>query len=488
MTKNAKGLKVLMASSEVATFSKTGGLADVARSLPLALHGLGVDIRVATPKYKSVRIPGNKSRLNNDVPVYFIEHEGYFRRDDLYGDKIGDYRDNLERFAFFSRKALESLKDLSFRPHIIHCNDWQTALIPVYLKTIFKYDPFYKGIKTIFTVHNIGYQGIFPKDDFPKTGLPWELFGVEGLEFYGMVNILKGGLVFSDIITTVSSTYAREIQTPEFGYGLDGVLAQRKDELFGIVNGIDYDEWDPSRDEELKCHFSVKKIDGKNKEKMALQEEYGLNVDADAPLIGIVSRLADQKGLDLLSQIIEPLLNTQAQFILLGTGEEKYHILFEAIGRRYPKKASINLRFDAVLAKKIYAGSDMFLMPSRYEPCGLGQIISLRYGTIPIVRKTGGLADTIIEYDAAANQGNGFVFERYDAQELLSAIRRALDLYKKKDAWRRLVVNAMKCNFSWEVSAKKYLKLYRKILRGQDADCGRNRKFRHGQDHRSKNI
>ncbi len=463
MVKGAKGLKVLLASSEVAPFSKTGGLADVAGSLPLALHKLGVDIRIVTPRYKSVKVFGNEARLNNDVPVYFIEHEGYFMRDNLYGDKSGDYRDNLERFAFFSRGALEFLKDLDFKPDIIHCNDWQTALICVYLKTIFKDDPFYRGIKTIFTVHNIGYQGLFPKEHFPRTGLPPDLFTIDGLEFYDKVNILKGGLIFSDAITTVSPTYAKEIQTREFGYGLDGVLTQRKDSLFGIVNGIDYNEWNPSKDKELQFHFSAAKIEGKYNNKKMLQMEGGLKENEDAPLIGIISRLADQKGLDIISRIIEPLLKTEAQLILLGTGEEKYHILFEGMKMKYSEKASIHLKFDAILAKVIYAGSDMFLMPSRYEPCGLGQLISLRYGTIPIVRKTGGLADTIAEYNPKTEQGNGFVFEKYDAKELLRAIGRALDLYKNKNAWRKLVLNAMKCDFSWEGSAKKYIELYLKI-------------------------
>lgn len=463
MAKGAKGLKVLMASSEVVPFSKTGGLADVAGSLPLAIHKLGADIRLVTPRYKTVGIFGNEARLNNDVPVYFIEHEGYFMRDNLYGDKNGDYHDNLERFTFFSGKTLELLKDLDFKPDIIHCNDWQTALIPVYLKTIFKDDPFYRGIKTIFTVHNIGYQGLFPKEHFPKTGLPWGLFTIDGLEFYDKVNILKGGLIFSDAITTVSPTYAKEIQTREFGYGLDGVLAQRKDSLLGIVNGVDYDEWNPSKDKELQFHFSAAKIDGKYNDKKGLQKEGGLKENEDAPLIGIISRLADQKGLDIISKIMEPLLNMEVQLILLGTGEEKYHILLGKLKTKYPKKVSIHLKFDAVLAKKIYAGSDMFLMPSRYEPCGLGQLISLRYGTIPIVRKTGGLADTIVEYNSGTNQGNGFVFEKYDANELLRAIRRALDLYKNKNVWRKLLLNAMKCDFSWEGSAKKYIELYLKV-------------------------
>lgn len=463
MVKAKTQLKILFASSEVTPFSKTGGLADVAGSLPVALHKAGLDIRVVTPRYKSVKIFGNEARLNNKVPVYFIESDGYFKRDNLYGDKKGDYPDNLDRFVFFSRRILELLKEIDFKPDIIHCNDWQTGLVPAYLKETFKVDPFYSGIKTILTIHNIAYQGLFPKGEFHKIGLPWDYFTMHRLEFYDMVNILKGGLVFTDLITTVSPTYAREIQTPEFGYGLNGLLSERKDSLYGIINGIDYNEWDPARDKELKYHFSLAKPDGKYKDKLALQKKAGLEQRADVPLIGVVSRLADQKGLDLVSQIIHSLLGMDVQFILLGTGEERYHRLFEGIKKKFPGKASINLRFDALLAKEVYAGADMFLMPSRYEPCGLGQIISLRYGTIPIVRNTGGLADTITEYDPKTTRGDGFAFERYDAGELFNAVKRAVDIYRQRGLWKKLVANAMRCNFSWDNSARKYIELYKKI-------------------------
>ncbi len=464
MAKGKRKIKVLYASSEVAPFSKTGGLADVAGSLPVALHKAGVDVRVITPRYKSVKVFGNETRLEDKVPVYFVENKPYFSRENLYGDNSGDYPDNLERFVFFSRRILEQLKEMDFKPDIIHCNDWQTALVPVYLKEVFKPDAFYRRIKTVMTVHNTGYQGIFSKEEFHKTGLSWGYFTMDRLEFYDEVNLLKGGLVFSDIITTVSPTYANEIQTPEFGYGLAGILSERSDFLFGIVNGIDYKVWDPSGDKELKFHFSASKIDGKYKNKLALQKEVGLEQKADIPLIGVVSRLADQKGLDLIAKIINPLLEKNVQIILLGTGDEKYHILFENIGKTLPRKVSINLRFDSLLAKKIYAGADMFLMPSRYEPCGLGQLISLRYGTLPIVRKTGGLADTIVEYDPFTTRGNGFVFESYDAGELLKAIERALGLYGQRGLWKRLVTNAMRSDFSWDSSAKRYIELYKKII------------------------
>ena len=460
-----KKLKVLFASSEVEPFSKTGGLADVAGSLPIALDKAGVDIRVITPRYKCVRVFGNEARLADKGPVYFIKNNKYFMRDNLYAEKGGDYADNLDRFAFFSKGIIEGLKELDFKPDIIHCNDWQTALLPVYLKEIYgKQDKFYGKMKTVLTVHNLGYQGVFPKEGFPKTGLGWEYFTMHRLEFYDMVNILKGGLVYTDIITTVSPTYAKEIQTAEFGCGLNGLLSERKSALFGILNGIDHEEWDPSKDKELKYHFSALKPEGKRKEKASLQKEAGLEQRQDAPLIGIVSRLADQKGLDLIARIINPLLDHDVQFILLGTGEEKYHRLFEEISKRVPHKASINLKFDELLAKRIYSGADIFLMPSRYEPCGLSQMISLRYGTIPVVRRTGGLADTITGFDPDTTRGNGFVFERYDAWEFFDAIKKAIGIYKQKGLWAKLVSNAMKCDFSWDKSAKKYLEVYKKLI------------------------
>ena len=327
-----------------------------------------------------------------------------------------------------------------------------------------KKDKFYENMKSVLTIHNLGYQGVFPKQELPKTGLGWEYFTINRLEFYDKVNILKGGLVFADAITTVSPTYAKEIQTPEFGWGLNGLLSERKKDLFGILNGIDYGDWDPSEDKELKYHFSQPKPEGKYKDKALLQKEAGLDERRDVPLLGIISRLADQKGLDLVARIIDPLLDHDVQFILLGTGEEKYHRLFEGIKKKFPRKASINLKFDEVLAKKIYAGSDIFLVPSRYEPCGLGQMISLRYGTIPVVRRTGGIVDTITEYDPATTRGNGFVFEMYDAWELLDEIKKAIGLYKQRGLWAKLVSNAMKCDFSWDRSAEKYLEVYKKLV------------------------
>ncbi|MDD5448967.1 MAG: glycogen/starch synthase, partial [Candidatus Omnitrophica bacterium] len=412
-------MKILFVSSEVVPFAKTGGLADVAGSLPIFLEKSGVEIKIAMPKYKTIKVKGDRATLGKGVEVLFIENDKFFNREQLYGDKFGDYPDNLERFSYFSRQCLELIKKIGFKPDVIHCNDWQSSLIPVYLKTQYKTDPFYSNIKTMLTIHNLSYQGLFDASQFQKTGLDAGLFGMDGLEFYGKVNILKGGILFSDIITTVSPTYSREIQTKEFGYGLEGVLKSRANRIYGILNGIDYNLWNPKMDRHIAKMYDAAHIDDKGANKENLQKESALTVNRDIPLIGLISRLADQKGLDLISAVIGDLLKTKIQFICLGTGDEKYHILFERIAKLYPKKASINLKFDAVLAQKIYAGSDMFLMPSRFEPCGLGQMIALRYGTIPIVRLTGGLKDTIQEYDPATGEGNGFAFSGYSSDELL---------------------------------------------------------------------
>ena len=450
-------MKVLLCSSEVAPFAKTGGLADVAGSLPIYLKKLKTDVRVCLPKYSCVKARGMRVKLANTIPVYFIKNDKYFARPNLYGTEKGDFPDNLERFSFFCRSALELLKKEDFKPDIIHCNDWQTALIPVYPKTIYKADPFYSGIKTIFTIHNMAYQGVFAKEEYTKLGIGWEYFHMEALEFYGMVNLMKGGLVFSDFITTVSPTYSKEIQAPEFGCRLEGVLSKRKDSLGGILNGIDYNEWNPRTDKELSRRYSASLSADKVYNKVALQKELGFPIKPDVPLIGVVGRLVHQKGFDILAEKIDDICSMDLQFALLGTGEEAYHRLMEAIAKKYPGKTSINIKFDNTLAKKIYASSDMFLMPSRYEPCGLGQLISLRYGTIPIVRKTGGLADTI-------NEENGFVFEQYSGDELLNTIKRALDAYKDRKAWQAMVKRAMEYDFSWGNSAKEYVALYKKVI------------------------
>ncbi len=466
-------MNVLFCSSEVVPFAKTGGLADVAGTLPPELAKLGVNIKVVLPHYKVIDFKKFKIRkinkdasvavISNNVEVYFIENKRYFDRANLYQYNGVDYRDNLERFTYYCQQTLKLAKKIKFKPDIIHCNDWQSALIPIYLKTIYKKDVFFKKTKTVFTIHNLGYQGLFPKEDLPVTGLSEDVFSIDGLEFYGRINLLKGGLLFSDKITTVSSTYAAEIQTTQFGCGLEGVLAKRKSDLSGILNGINCQDWDPQQNKVLTRNYSPDEIEGKYFNKTNLQKKCKLKVSRDIPLLGIITRLADQKGLDILAGVIDKIVQMPIQFILLGTGDPKYHKLFENIKNKY-KNTSIHLTFDVKLAYKIYAGLDIFLMPSYYEPCGLGQLISLNFGTIPLVRKTGGLADTVVDYDPFTKQGNGFVFDNYQAGALLEAIKRALCVYNDTETWKKLVAKAMRCNYSWEASAREYSELYNKII------------------------
>ncbi len=458
-------MRIVMCASEMVPFAKTGGLADVAGALPLALEKLGVDCIVVMPRYKAISDAKFKTgRFSRDisyatvgraVTVYFIEKDEYFNRDEFYTVKGVDYPDNLDRFSYYCRRTLELLKELRFSPDIIHVHDWQACLVPVFLKTAYGRDPFFKKTKSILTIHNIGYQGLFPKEEFPKLKLDWGEFSTDKLEYYGKINVLKGGIVFSDVINTVSTTYSKEIQTKEFGFGLEGVLGERKGSLFGILNGLDYSIWSPETDPYVAARFSAGDRSGKEKDKANLQMTCGLPLDREVPLIGIVSRLAEQKGFDILAEAIDAICRMKLQLVILGTGDAKYHTLLGDIVKKYPKVISLHLKFDDVLAHKIYAGSDIFLMPSRYEPCGLGQLISLRYGTIPLVFKTGGLADTV-------DSSNGFVFARYDKDELLKTVKAACAAFKDKKKWQKLMAAAMSCNFSWEASAKEYVKLYEK--------------------------
>lgn len=480
-------MKILICSPEVVPFAKTGGLADVAGSLPLALRELGHEVKVILPKYTC--IDANKYGINKiiehlaiplgdqkiegslweatfpdtDIPVYFISNDSLFGRKELYREAGRDYEDNLQRFAFFSRGVLEALNLLHWRPDVIHCNDWQSALVPVYLKSIYAGDEFYRGIKTLFTVHNLGYQGLFPAERFPLTGLGWEYYTMERLEFYSQANLLKGGLVYGDIITTVSPTYSREILTPEYGAGLDGILRTREKDLYGVINGIDYNEWSPSGDRYISKQYSEDKLSGKRLCKEDLQEMCDLPLE-NHPVIGMISRLADQKGFDILAEAIGRLIRFNIQLVILGTGEPKYHELLERAAKKYPRKLSIHLTFNNTLAHKIEAGTDMFLMPSLYEPCGLNQLYSLAYGTVPIVRKTGGLADTIVDYNPLTGEGTGFVFEEYSADAMIEAIKRALAVYRKKGAWTELMRNGMRQDFSWRRSAIEYVKLYQRAM------------------------
>ncbi len=483
-------MKVLVVSSEVYPFAKTGGLADVAGSLPLALKKAGVDVRIAMPLYTrkidrcrfnlsstgvSIELEmAGKRRVGfidrtdyEEVPVYFVDEREFFDRDELYGTPEGDYPDNWLRFAFFARAVIEMLKPLNFVPDIIHLNDWQTALIPVYLKEVYRHDPELSSIKTLITIHNIAYQGQFDSWIIPEIGLPWSVYHMEALEFYGKVNYLKGGIVYSDAINTVSPTYAKEIQTPEYGYGLDGILRKRSADLYGILNGIDYRTWDPQTDKHIYFNYSLENFEtGKTENKKGLLREQGLPYSPDVPVVGIVSRLAAQKGFDLIKDALDEIAGLNLQFVVLGSGDKIYQDMFVEIAKKLPEKFAVTIGFDPVLARKIYAGSDMFLMPSRYEPCGLGQMIALRYGSIPIVRKTGGLADTIIDYDSDPENGYGFMFERYEPSELVDAIKRALKAYSNREKWLEIVRRGMSLDFSWDASAKKYIELYRKLIVG----------------------
>ena len=479
-------LRILLISSEVEPFAKTGGLADVAGALPQALATLGHDVRVLMPKYRGVerhgtlrtamprvRVPvGDRTtegallegRLGHAVPVYFLAHDHYYDRPALYGTGQGDYLDNCERFIFFCRGALEALRALGWTPHVIHANDWQSGLVPVYLETLYKDDPALGEVGTLFTIHNLAYQGVFWHFDMPLTGLGWDLFTPAGLEFYGKLNFLKGGLVFADVLNTVSKAYAQEIQTAEFGCGLEGVLQYRRADLHGVVNGIDVAAWDPATDRDLTKPYSAEDRAGKAACKQALAQELGIEADG-APIIGIVSRLAAQKGLDLVLEALPELVDAGFELALLGAGEPGLETAFGEAARASRGRIAIRTGFDNALARRIYAGADMFLMPSRYEPCGLGQMIGMRYGTIPIVRRTGGLADTVVEARPARRTGTGFGFAEPTARALLEAATRALAAYREPALWRQLQRNAMAQDFSWPASAREYVALYRKAAK-----------------------
>ncbi len=477
-------MRILFASPEAVPFAKTGGLADVAGALPRALAKLGHEVTLILPKYRSVdekhfpispngmvlKVPVSQKMVSSEVysldagpnlRVLLLRQDAYYDRDHLYGTPSGDFEDNAERFTFFSRAILEAALEL--RPDIIHCNDWQTGLAPVYLQTLYRGAPALKRVASVFTIHNIGYQGLFWHYDLPLTNLGWELFTPQGLEFYGKLNFLKGGIVFADAVTTVSRRYMEEIQTPEYGAGLEGVLRDRKKDLYGILNGVDYEEWSPARDSYIKEKYRPENLRGKKACKEDLQREFYLNPGQNVPLIGMISRLTDQKGFDLLTDIMEKIMNLGAQFVLLGTGEEKYNLLFQKFGQKYPNQAGVRISFDNALAHKIEAGADMFLMPSRYEPCGLNQIYSLKYGTVPIVRATGGLEDTIQDFNPQTGEGNGFKFQEYSSSQLLASVQRALKVYQEKTIWEKLMRRGMAADFSWEQSARAYAEVYENL-------------------------
>jgi starch synthase len=483
-----KPLRILFVTSEAVPFAKTGGLADVAGALPKFLEGLGCEVKLVMPYYRMVRksgLPiqplerpievtlGNETlladlyqcELSGKNTVYFIGREEFFDREHLYGTPRGDYFDNAERFVFFSKAALAFCQSMNFSPDIIHHHEWQTGLIPALLQSLYSKDPLFSHSAVVFTIHNIAYQGLFREEKLPLTGLPMEMYNPEGIEFWGKINFMKAGIVYADVINTVSQKYSKEIQTVEYGYGLEGILRKRSRDLYGILNGVDYQEWDPSHDPHLISPYSLQDLSGKRACKKDLLKELSLPPSLeDVPVLGVISRLADQKGFDLLAEILEDLFDLDIGFVLLGTGEQKYHDLFTRISRKYPRKAGIRIAYDDRLAHKIEAGADLFLMPSKYEPCGLNQIYSLRYGTIPIVRATGGLDDTIVHYDPSTGKGNGFKFIHYDAKEFLHQIETAIHYYHQPEHWNRLLRNAMTADFSWARSAESYVELYRKAV------------------------
>ena len=541
-----KSLKILLLSSEAAPFAKVGGLADVAGSLPRALRQLGHDARLALPKYgpineakfgltkvlDSLPVPAGSDHEQRPeiaeglasifestvegLPAYLVGNDKYFDRQEVYG-----YDDDGERFVFFCRAALEMLKKLDWRPDVIHCNDWHTGIIPNWLKTIYKNDPFFAHTGTAFTIHNLAYQGIFGPELLEFAGLgdyglipllpsPPKLGGRGGDGLSRVVVLMARGILFADVINAVSEKYAQEILTPEYGERLDPILAQRQDRLFGILNGLDYEVWDPATDPDIAVNYDAAppsppptlrqapgplalvldtvldgqyqgdkyraqgqraqdtalggKEGGRVENKLALQREAGLPPDPDVLLIGMISRLADQKGFDILAEASDQLMEMDLQFVLLGTGEERYHRIFANVAGKYQGQAAVFLKFDPALARRIYAGSDAFLMPSRFEPCGLGQLIAMRYGSVPIVRSIGGLADTVQGFDPTTGQGNGFAFSDYSEEALLAAVKRTLETYSRKDTWRTLMERGMRADFSWRASARKYVELYHKAL------------------------
>ena len=475
-------MKVLFAASEAHPFIKTGGLGDVMGALPQSLKKMGLDIRVVIPKYKNI-----KDELKQNlqfvkwftVPVgwrnqycgvfqyeykgviyYFIDNEYYFNRDGLYG-----YYDDGERFAFYNRAVVEFIKEIDWQPDLINCNDWQTGMIPVLLNLEYKKDVFYKEIKTVFSIHNLLFKGCFAPNILP------ELFGYDympltngSVELNGCVSFLKGGLNYCDEITTVSKSYAEEIKTKQYGEGLEGLLYQRRDQLLGIVNGIDYVEFNPKKDKFIFKNFDSKNLKGKLENKLQLQQELGLPQKENTPVIGLISRLTHQKGCDLIVNIIDRLLQKDVQIVILGTGDYWYEETFKNLQYRYPDKVSANIKFDDCLAHKIYAGSDIFLMPSLFEPCGLGQLIALRYGAIPVVRETGGLKDTIIPYNEYTKVGHGFGFKNFNSNELMNILEYAIEVYNDKDSWKNIIDQAMNSDNSWEKSANEYKKLYEVVV------------------------
>ncbi|MBQ2684398.1 MAG: glycogen synthase GlgA [Thermoguttaceae bacterium] len=509
-------MNIIFTASEATPFAKTGGLADVCSARPVALSKLGHNVAVMIPAYRQIEAAGlpievtdlsytipigkknvtggiAKSTLpGSDVPIYFIKHDRFFHRDGLYNSAGVDYQDNCERFIFFCRAVFEAIQLLGLRPDVIHANDWQTGLIPAYLKTVFcpegapspSFSSFaagsaaaqdaerWKKVRSVFTIHNLRHQGRFPHWEMENTGIDWRYFTYDKMEFYGQLNLLKTGIIFADAVTTVSPEYAREIQTEGFGERLQGVLRYRSCVLSGILNGIDVDQWNPETDPHIEYHYNVDTVfENKPKCKAALQREMGLPERSDIPLFGVVSRFDAQKGLDLIADIIPSRVERDGvQFVILGTGDPELEDRFKELSARYPNNVAAAIRFGAPLSHRIEAGADLFLMPSRYEPCGLNQMYSQRYGTLPVVRRTGGLADTVTNatYESIANgTANGFSFNWGTTEDLDGALTWVMTCWReRRDDWKKMVQTAMRIDHSWDKSARQYLELYEKLMNG----------------------
>lgn len=481
-------LHVVMVAPEAVPFAKTGGLADVVGALPKALAALGHRVSVIMPRYPTVEravrslekvqddlvVPMGSStehaavwsaKLAPKIPVYFIDHQGYFGRDYLYTTADGDYPDNAQRFAFFTKAALAACRELALAPDILHCHDWQSALLPAYVKAMAPHDATFATVGSLLTIHNIAYQGLFAPEAMEFLQLPPETYSPDGLEFYGQVSFLKAGIVYADLINTVSRRYSEEIQRPEFGYRLDGILRYRSQDLYGIANGIDDREWNPATDRLIAARYRDKDLSGKRMCKGDLLEAFGLPTELlHKPVVGMISRLIEQKGLGLVEQAFHRMLALDLGVVILGEGEVRYETLLREMQQRYPAKVGVYLGFDNTLAHKIEAGSDLFLMPSQFEPCGLNLMYSLRYGTIPVVHATGGLDDTIEPYDPAIERGNGFKFAPYEAEAMLASLQEALTVYHDRAVWGQLMRRAMQRDFSWTRSAQQYVALYDKAL------------------------
>jgi starch synthase len=478
-------MRILIVTPEANPFARTGGLAEVIYALAWALVKLGHQVDVVLPLYRQVReaersltftgktlsiplswktLPAeiHHCQIDPGLNFYFIGQDALFNREGLYGTAYGDFEDNSERFIFFNRAVVEMMEALELDWDICHAHEWQTGLVPVYLRTLYSDRPRLRKLPLLYTVHNVGYQGLFSSFDLPLTGLGWDLLSPKALEFYGKINFMKGGLVFADLINTVSTKYREEILTPEYGFGLEGLFQERTHELFGIVDGVDYYRWDPERDAFLTQTYDRDHLEGKRACKAALTQRFGLKLPPDQPLMGLTTRFFERKGIDLIENILDDLMRLEVGFVLQGTGEERHHYLLQEIASRYPERMGLVVGFTEELAHQVIAGSDIFLMPSRYEPCGLDQLYCLKYGTIPVVRATGGLDETIQEFDPQTGKGNGFKFSGYTPAEFLGAVQRALGAYENRPGWEALMRQNMALDFSWtSTAAPKYLELYR---------------------------